>query len=276
MWQKREKKKDQIQWKIMAEQPLVSVIVPVYNRHKYLSKCLDSLLAQTYRNLEIILVDDGSTDDSLDICRRYAANDDRCTVVTQANAGVARARNVGMNIAKGRYIMFVDSDDYVSSDYCQSAINELTKTGADVCCMSFIDVKLNGQTIKHARNLPAGMITKQQALEITIDDSYLWDKAFRADLIKQFAFPENKLYEDVYVVYKIFAVAQSFCYVPQPSYYYVVRQDSIVSNMNAATIADQFASSDEQYRFFSKNIPKLPIKWTVYAGSSITLLHLLP
>lgn len=104
--------------------------------------------------------------------------------------------------------------------------------------MSFIDVKPNGQAIKHTRNLPAGMITKRQALEITIDDSYLWDKAFRADLIKRFAFPENKLYEDVYVVYKIFAVAQSFCYVPQPSYYYVVRQDSIVADMNVATIAD--------------------------------------
>lgn len=128
--------------------------------------------------------------------------------------------------------------------------------------MSFIDVKPNGQAIKNTRNLPAGMITKQQALEITIDDSYLWDKAFRADLIKQFAFPENKLYEDVYVMYKIFDVAQSFCYVPQPSYYYVVRQDSIVSDMSAVTIADQFASSDEQYRFSSKNIPKLPRKWT--------------
>ena len=109
----------------MTEQALVSIVVPVYNRHNYLAECLDSLMVQTYRNLEIILVDDGSTDDSLAICQSYAKKDARIKVIAQENAGVATARNTGVQAAIGQYLMFVDSDDYVAKNYCELAVNAL-------------------------------------------------------------------------------------------------------------------------------------------------------
>ena len=239
----------------MTEQALVSIVVPVYNRHNYLAECLDSLMVQTYRNLEIILVDDGSTDDSLAICQSYAKKDARIKVIAQENAGVATARNTGVQAATGQYLMFVDSDDYVAKNYCELAVNALQKNQVDICCMGFVDVDSKGQQVKQLRDFSAGPITKEQAMVISIDDSYLWNKAFKTELVKAHPFPENKLYEDVYVVYKIFEDATSFCYVPQAPYYYVVRNDSIVADMGARNIADQFDSSNEQYKFFQAKYP---------------------
>ena len=107
----------------MKEQPLVSVIIPVYNVERYLAQCLDSVSHQTYQNLEIICVNDGSRDGSLDILRRYADEDARIQVIDKANGGVSRARNDALDCARGEYIMFVDSDDWVEPDACENAVN---------------------------------------------------------------------------------------------------------------------------------------------------------
>ena len=104
---------------------LISVVIPVYNVEKYLEKCLDSVVEQTYRNLEIILVDDGSTDNSGAICDRYAQKDSRVVVIHQKNGGLSKARNVGIDTATGKYISFIDSDDYVGSCYIETLYKEI-------------------------------------------------------------------------------------------------------------------------------------------------------
>ena len=241
----------------MTEQALVSIVVPVYNRHKYLGTCLKSILNQTYQNLEIILVDDGSTDDSLKICQRYAKEDSRIKVIAQDNLGVSVARNKGLMAATGTYLMFVDSDDTVSPDHCQKAVAVIENTKADICCMGYTKIHETGKKMTDVRDYPLGVISKAQAMKIVIDDSYLWDKVYKTSLVQKFKFPEKKLYEDVYVVYKVFEEAKLIAYAPIITYQYLVRNDSIVSNMSAKNISDQFDSSNQQYLFFQEKYPQV-------------------
>lgn len=116
----------------MGEKPLISIIVPVYNTGEYLSRCLDSILNQTYKNIEVIIIDDGSTDDSLKIIREYAKRNSAIKYFTQNNSGQATARNKGIKYADGEYIMFVDSDDYVSNDFCEVAYNSIHNNYSEI------------------------------------------------------------------------------------------------------------------------------------------------
>ena len=110
----------------------ISVIVPVYNVENYLTRCVDSILSQTYKNIEILLIDDGSTDASGDICNEYCREDSRVSVVHQRNGGLASARNAGIDISTGEYLTFIDSDDYVSSYYIENLVNAIKKFNADL------------------------------------------------------------------------------------------------------------------------------------------------
>lgn len=239
----------------MTEQALVSIVVPVYNRHNYLAECLDSLVAQTYQNLEIILVDDGSTDDSLAICQAYAKKDARFKVLAQSNAGVSVARNNGIQTATGQYLMFVDSDDYVASDYCEQAVSCLEKYNSDICCFGYVEVDKDSE--KYIEKVAAldGPITKEQAMVITIEDSHPVNKIYKREMFANLKFPANKVYEDAYIMYKVFDLAKRISYLPQATYFYVQNKKSIVNEMSSKNIADQFDSSNEQYKFFQAKYP---------------------
>ena len=132
----------------MNEQPLVSVIIPVYNVERYLAQCLDSVSHQTYQNLEIICVNDGSRDGSPDILRRYADEDARIQVIDKANGGVSRARNDALDCARGEYIMFVDSDDWVEPDACENAVNAMREYDADIVMWSYVSETENRSSRK--------------------------------------------------------------------------------------------------------------------------------
>ena len=132
----------------MKEQPLVSVIIPVYNVERYLAQCLDSVINQTYPNLEIICVNDGSRDGSPDILRRYADEDARIQVIDKANGGVSRARNDALDCARGEYIMFVDSDDWVEPDACENAVNAMREYDADIVMWSYVSETENRSSRK--------------------------------------------------------------------------------------------------------------------------------
>ena len=132
----------------MNEQPLVSVIIPVYNVERYLAQCLDSVINQTYPNLEIICVNDGSGDGSPDILRRYADEDARIQVIDKANGGVSRARNDALDCARGEYIMFVDSDDWVEPDACENAVNAMREYDADIVMWSYVSETENRSSRK--------------------------------------------------------------------------------------------------------------------------------
>lgn len=239
----------------MTEQALVSIVVPVYNRHNYLAECLDSLVAQTYQNLEIILVDDGSTDDSLAICQAYAKKDARFKVLAQSNAGVSVARNNGIQTATGQYLMFVDSDDYVASDYCEQAVSCLEKYNSDICCFGYVEVDKDSEKYVERVATLDGPITKEQAMAITIEDSHPVNKIYKREMFANLKFPANKVYEDAYIMYKVFDLAKRISYLPQATYFYVQNKKSIVNEMSPKNIADQFDSSNEQYKFFQANYP---------------------
>ena len=126
------------------EQPLISIIVPIYNVSKYLDRCMDTILNQTYKNLEIIMVDDESPDDCGKKCDEYAKKDDRIVVIHKKNAGLGMARNSGLEIAKGQYVGFIDSDDYVSKDMFEKLYETLKENNADTCFGRYYDVDSNG------------------------------------------------------------------------------------------------------------------------------------
>lgn len=169
---------------------LISVIVPVYNVEKYLPRCLDSLLAQTYGNLEIILINDGSSDGSLAVCNAYAAKDKRIKVIDfEKNRGVCTARNTALESAKGAYIGFVDADDYCTKDKYQHLYETLKKSGAQLAaCGFYVDCDGN---VAEAPKTAEGVFSAQQFLRQNFGRLYCWNKLFDANILKSVRFKED-------------------------------------------------------------------------------------
>lgn len=213
------------------ELPLISVIVPVYNAEKYIKKCLDSIINQTYRNLEIITVDDGSTDNSGLICDEYAKKDSRIIVIHINNSGVSAARNQGLKIAKGDYIGFVDSDDYISENMYEMLFSAMKKDDADLVCCNYIQVNEQGIPFSD-QQLPIKdeCITAEEALSYFI----LWgcyyvapcNKLYKAHIFHTLTFPVEKRYEDLYIIHKIISQCNKISHVSKVLYYYARHEGS--------------------------------------------------
>lgn len=215
-------------------EPLVSVIVPVYNVSKYLKQCLDSITDQSYKNLEIILVDDGSTDGSNRICDEYADNDARIKVIHKENGGQASARNEAAKIAQGEYIIYIDSDDYINKMHIQNLIQVALEYDADLvqCAMIEFWDSLNETKIIE----PKDRQNKKQLYTATAalkEFSYQriftpspWCKLLKKDLMANIEFPVGIGYEDMAITYKIIGRAHKIVYIPEISYYYRQHQNS--------------------------------------------------
>ena len=187
-------------------QELISVIVPVYNTEKYLNKCLDSIVNQSYSNLEIILVDDGSTDSSGKICDDYALNDNRVKVIHKQNEGQSVARNLALKIMKGDYVCFIDSDDWVEIDYVKDMYKEIIK-GYDVCFCNINDKSICTDNI----------------YKLLLEDSFcgfLPMRLYKANLFKDIIIPRGRYAEDATVIYKVLYGAKiTICYKDLYNYY---------------------------------------------------------
>lgn len=215
---------------------LVSVVVPVYNVEKYLAACIDSLLAQTYGNIEIILVDDGSKDRCPEICDKYSQADGRIRVIHQENRGpaAAAARNKGIAVSKGRYLIFVDSDDWVEKEYVENLYRLLTETKADIGACGFKD-QYEGRTPKASAPMSSGntiLFNRTEGLRALLYqvpfDSALWAKIFKRELFDDQSLPEGRMYEDFAAMYRIFQRAASIAYNPWDGYYYFHRAEGIM------------------------------------------------
>ena len=185
----------------MTKSPLISVIIPVYNVEKYLRECLDSVLAQTYKNLEIILIDDGSSDNSGQICDEYAAKDSRIKVIHQVNQGVSAARNAGLKAARGQYIGFVDSDDYIKPDMYEYLYQLISKDNADVAMCNFYKGSFRTSSKDILDNYKL-----QKLLNIFDVPSwiFLWNKLYKSTLIQGISFRSDMTYgEDSFFVFEI-------------------------------------------------------------------------
>lgn len=213
---------------------IVSIIIPVYNAKKYLSNTLDSVVKQTYKNLEIILVNDGSTDNSKDICESYAKIDKRIKVINKENGGVSSARNYGLALAKGEYISFVDSDDFLFEDMIETLVNDIQNTNAEIAVCGYWHV-----TEEEYRNIinriKTEELTKLEVLYNPINYFYsktlmpfMWNKIFDRRLIEKIRFDETINYGEDYLFCALaYMKANKACYRTDKKYFYIKRNDGL-------------------------------------------------
>ena len=232
------------------EQFKISIIIPVYNVKKYLSICLDSVIEQTYRELEIILIDDGSTDGSSEICDEYSKKDDRIIVRHQKNAGVSNARNNGLKIASGSLIAFVDSDDFIENDMYTKMCSEIQRSNAEIVICGHNTTSTSGENYSvFYRNCS---LSNFEAIRILIEDkvirNQLWSMLFQKNLFEGISFPENKIYEDVRTIFKLFLKAKKINIIQEALYNYRYIENSLSHTKSISSSLDFLEALDEQQK----------------------------
>lgn len=238
---------------------LVSVIIPVYNVEKYLCKCLDSVLAQTYTNLEIILVDDGSPDACGQICDQYAQKDSRVKVLHKANGGVSSARNAGLDLATGKYIYFMDSDDYIQPILCQRIVELLEQHDVDIVTFDCWRVTERGKLLGGTETIDDGLIVPEVALAELMRgniNNYAWNKIYRRHIFQDIRFPEGQVWEDVAISYKLLLKARRIYCCNEKLYYYLQRPDSITGTITARALRDLFLARYQCYEDLRASYPE--------------------
>ena len=210
----------------------ISIVIPVYNVEKHLNRCVDSLINQTYKNFEIVLVDDGSLDNSGKICDRYALEDNRIHVIHQSNMGLSGARNSGIDwIDKNSdcdWIGFIDSDDWVHEQYLESLIKTADVTGAGIIICEYL--RTEGETVDIKEDKTIGSIIDKADFYInhTVTSTTAWGKLYKRALFNNVRFPLGKLHEDEFVTYKILFNCDDAAYIDQPLYYYYQNPEGIM------------------------------------------------
>lgn len=223
----------------MEEKTLFSIIVPVYNVEKYLDKCLASILRQTFKNFECIIIDDGSPDNSNAIIDKYVKLDQRFKVIHQKNMGISAARNAGLDIAKGEYVVFVDSDDYIADDYLEKFALKIADTDADIVICGFIEAYKDYEKNK-VFAVESTEVIKQNILA-DIWPSYVWNKCYKKDLFTNIRFPVGKIFEDILTIPELCLYAQKIVCIPDKLYYYNRQnENSITTNMSSEKMYNLF------------------------------------
>lgn len=215
----------------------ISIIVPVFNVEKYLSKCIESLVKQTYKNIEILLINDGSQDNSLNICKEWEKKDDRIKVFSQRNQGLSEARNTGIKNAKGNYICFVDSDDLVLSDFIEILYYLIKKYGCEIAQVNFIEKtddeiekKINiekqifNEKILSSRDMIKGLTTNDHKKNVIV-----WNKIYKKELFENLSFKNGKIYEDEFFTWKVFMKCKKIAVSDKILYVYRIRKNSIMN-----------------------------------------------
>ena len=220
---------------------LVSVIVPVYNVEKFLDHCIESIVGQTYSNIELILVDDGSTDSSGSLCDNWKTKDSRVVVCHQNNKGLSGARNTGIDISKGDYLCFIDSDDFVTANYVESFVNEIEATNADFVLCDIISSKFTDASMEldenrilspeDCRNWLTNPISREYVLMVVA-----WNKLYKRKLFESFRFPDGKLHEDEFMINHMIYNIDKVAYISKANYVYRNNEASITGKDNANNI----------------------------------------
>lgn len=219
--------------------PLVSIIIPIYNTEKYLPKCLDSVLSQTLKDIEVLLINDGSTDGSQKICEEYACKDKRIQVLHTTNQGVSHARNLGLEMAKGEYISFIDSDDWIDTDMIATLYQLITTQHTDLSSCGYIIESESGNVIYKINEKSTYVLDKWEAITSLFHDSHyrykgnIWDKLFKKEIIDRnmLRFNESIYYnEDRLFIFQYLHLCQSTTYTCSSYYHYITRKSSAMSS----------------------------------------------
>lgn len=240
--------------------PLITVVVPIYKVEAYLDECVQSILKQTYSNLEIILVDDGSPDRCGEMCDVYAEKDARVKVIHQKNKGLSGARNSAIDIATGEYITFVDSDDYLKEDMVEVLYHEVLQYDAEIATVAFESFFENGSKASNPHNGKIFVYSKEEALDCFLFNDYLTPcvcgKLYRISLWKNVRCPEGKLFEDQFTTYKLIDQCKKVVFDTTPRYYYRKRMGSIGHSSFSKRTYDLYDAIHEEYDYISQKYPK--------------------
>lgn len=208
----------------------VSVIIPIYNVEKYLRDCVDSVIGQTYQDLQIILVDDGSTDSCRCLCDEYSGKDTRIQVIHKKNGGLSDARNMGLTLADGEFVLYLDSDDYLIPTAIEQLMVMQYKTDADIVLGNFFYTFPDHEYPAEAWHQSDTVLNNGQAMEALVDgriETFAWGKLIRREIARRYLFPRGKLFEDHFWTHYIFADAQKVALLVQPLVHYRQRSNSI-------------------------------------------------
>lgn len=240
--------------------PAISIIVPVYNIEAFISKCLDSILAQTFTDFEVIVVNDGSTDGSGKICDAYAEKDGRFRVVHQANGGVSSARNIGIDLAKGAYIGFVDGDDYIDKDM-YGTLYRLCKENACDISICKLGREINHELVNPVKEPFLKEMDNREAMrQLFLGVLYrfsLCNKLYHEKCFKGILFPEGRIHEDLSTTYRIFSNADKLMYTDYIGYIYVKQKNSILTSRYHEKRLDALLGWDEILPFMEQHYSQL-------------------
>lgn len=256
---------------------LISVIIPIYNAELYLKTCIDAVLGQSYTNFEVLLINDGSTDNSADICDEYLKRDNRIKVVHKQNEGSASARNVGLELAQGEYIVFIDADDYIESEYLQILVNKASEENADIVQCDYLSVKniadiqcIEKKNVAYATEVFSNIdflecfCDKRTYLPIAV----LWNKIYRRELFDSLRFPVGRGIDDEYLICQIIYRANKILWIHEVLYYYILSENSQMRSKPSLKRIDGIDAIESQMCFFEEiGQPKLynMIQYRYYA-----------
>lgn len=243
------------------KKPLITVIIPVYNIEGYLTTCLNSVCSQTYENLEILLIDDGSIDRTGLICDEFAHRDPRVRVIHKKNEGQSVARNIGIANAKGEYVSFVDGDDWVTEDYLDKLFSLLQEYHADIANCNFIRKKKMGDTRLSDCSNQIQVYNPEQAIENLCYMKELncapISKLFKRHIFQDIQFPEGCIYEDLAIIYKTFAIAEKIVYCDFDGYFYMQRIGSSLKSAFNEKKLSRLYFSEEILNFVEEKFPRI-------------------
>lgn len=243
-----------------SKNSLISVIIPVYNVKPYLRQCLDSVIKQTYENLEIIIIDDGSTDGSESICDEYNSVDSRISIFHTTNKGLSAARNLGLNSIndKSEYIVFIDSDDWMEINAIQQLYNIAVENQAEIVSCLYYYEKPDGKKISNILDqkvvLDSSQILKYYVKDKNCVGQIVWNKIYKSCLFSDIRYPEGMLFEDIATTYKVMEKAQKLVITPEPLIHYRVRETSLSRCYCMKSFIDYWKACYEKYKYLSDGI----------------------
>ncbi|WP_100012064.1 glycosyltransferase family 2 protein [Lentibacillus sediminis] len=244
--------------------PKISIVVPVFNVEPYLKKCIDSILNQTFKDFEVILVNDGSTDNSGQICNEYLDMDARIKVIHNKNGGLSSARNAGLSVSKGEYVGFVDSDDYISENMYEILYHHVIEAASDIVVCDLLPVE-EGESHDANQVDPECTVchyTNTQALHKLYDAKstfvYAVNKLYRRSIFNDVAYDKGRLYEDEFIIHQLLYKSEKVTYIQATLYFYVQRAGSIVNSSFSVKKFDRvYALKQREVFFRNKNLPEL-------------------
>ena len=254
----------------------LSIIIPVYNAAQFLDKCIQSILHQSLKDFELILVNDGSKDNSLEICQKYVTQDERIKLFDQENSGQSKARNVGIENASGEYITFVDSDDWLDTDFYEKLINACDKYNAEISCASILRVRKHSKKYRIKYTKEEVFEKPQEKIDVAHvpDMCYVWNKVYKKEFLDRInlKFIEGMFFEDVDFVTRAVYFSNKLVTVPNTFYHYWTNQNSTVKTMKISDKkrADSLKSKEMVLKFFKEHNLKSKSRNLIKKKTSVT------